>query len=77
MWWVTASRSREHKQCLKGKKLLFYHLTNIHEIPALTAKVGKLVSDVYIAAEQDAMKTRLFHDAVFILIPSNLPVGHF
>lgn len=39
MWWVTASRSREHKQCLKGKKLLFYHLTNIHEIPALTAKV--------------------------------------
>lgn len=82
MWRVTACRSREGKQRLKGETLLFYHLTNIHDIPALTAKVllskfVKLVSDVYRGGEQSAMKTRLLHAGVFARIPSNLAGGHF
>lgn len=40
---------------------LLCHLTKIYKSQTPTAKVVKLVSDVYISGEHNTMKTRLFH----------------
>lgn len=39
---------------------LFCHLTKIYKRQTLTARVVKLMSDVYISGEHNTMKTRLF-----------------